>query len=821
MLLAALVTSALVPAQCSLHYTNNAPLAASDGTVAAVFEWDSDGPGTATPILVFGGAFSRIGHIAANNVATFDPVTGVWSPMGAGIPGSPNYPAVFDFTVYQGNLIACGAFSGGFSGIAEWNGSSWLPFNGGVSSGGAPGVGQAIVVAPNGDLVIGGVFDNAGGVPVNNIARWTPTGWAAMGNGLPGSVLGLTIDINGDVVACGNFGAAVRRWNGATWVSVGAAGSPVESVATLPNGAATLVMAAGGHVFAYGAGAWTQLGTIAGVKKIVTMASGLVAMGTFPGGGMAQWSGVAWTPLNTPDDATTAVVQSQAMGTMVAIGSHYGLSSAYDTIRVLRGTWDPLIDGGTNGAIHDMVTLPNGDAVAVGDFTVIGGVDARFVARYDGTAWHALGAGLNGAALTAVVLSSGDLVVGGAFSKAGGALANHIARWDGSAWSTYGSGFNGYVYALARSHTTVYDFLIGGDFTTANGFSAPYFAFASGTAIGGVGLNSVNGIVRAILPLANNTALVGGDFTGAGASVASHVAQFSGSAFYGLGSGINGSVYDLALLNNGDVVAGGLFTVAGGVAADKVARWNGSSWSAMGSGSSPSGIPGAGWVQDLHVLPGGDLLAGGLFASAGGAAGSANVARWNGLAWSALATNGSVEEPHLPYMAAPIAIAPLANGRHLLGGGFAGVSGAVAGYMTEIESTCPAASITYAAGCQSSGGANLLRSVTLPWENTDWVTEASGLPFGASVFACIDMIVGGPVDLASAFPGSGTAGCNFYVGASIVLPFFPVYETVRSSLRVNPTPSLVGVSFYEQMLVWDFAGPLTATNVLQVTGGVF
>ncbi|HQL55223.1 MAG TPA: hypothetical protein PLQ87_10995, partial [Phycisphaerae bacterium] len=53
-----------------------------------------------------------------------------------------------------------------------------------------------------------------------------------------------------------------------------------------------------------------------------------------------------------------------------------------------------------------------------------------------------------------------------------------------------------------------------------------------------------------------------------------------------LGSGMGGSapfVYALTVYNN-DLIAGGLFTTAGGVACNRIARWNGSVWQALGSG---------------------------------------------------------------------------------------------------------------------------------------------------------------------------------------------------------------------------------------------
>ena len=47
--------------------------------------------------------------------------------------------------------------------------------------------------------------------------------------------------------------------------------------------------------------------------------------------------------------------------------------------------------------------------------------------------------------------------------------AKYIAKWNGTAWSALGTGVNGFVYALAVAGTDVY---AGGFFTTAGGAPA-------------------------------------------------------------------------------------------------------------------------------------------------------------------------------------------------------------------------------------------------------------------------------------------------------------------------------------------------------------
>jgi hypothetical protein len=51
---------------------------------------------------------------------------------------------------------------------------------------------------------------------------------------------------------------------------------------------------------------------------------------------------------------------------------------------------------------------------------------------------------------------SGSVYVGGDFTVIGTVVANSIAKWNGSAWSALGAGMDSDVYALAVSGTTLY-----------------------------------------------------------------------------------------------------------------------------------------------------------------------------------------------------------------------------------------------------------------------------------------------------------------------------------------------------------------------------
>jgi trimeric autotransporter adhesin len=90
-------------------------------------------------------------------------------------------------------------------------------------------------------------------------------------------------------------------------------------------------------------------------------------------------------------------------------------------------------------------------------------------------------------------------------------------------------------------------------------------------------------------------------------------------------------IHALALLPNGDLVAAGRFATVQGLPCNNIARWNGTSWQPLGSGI--LGIAGNTLVEALAVRANGDLVVGGSFTTAGGATVS-NCARWDGTAWS-------------------------------------------------------------------------------------------------------------------------------------------------------------------------------------------
>ena len=87
-LICSLVTST-VSAQCATQWLPGSGVPGTNGPVFATTMWDPDGAGTMQPILVMGGDFTIAGSVMANRIAAYDPVTGVWSPLGSGMSDAP------------------------------------------------------------------------------------------------------------------------------------------------------------------------------------------------------------------------------------------------------------------------------------------------------------------------------------------------------------------------------------------------------------------------------------------------------------------------------------------------------------------------------------------------------------------------------------------------------------------------------------------------------------------------------------------------------------------------------------------------------------
>lgn len=294
-----------------------------------------------------------------------------------------------------------------------------------------------------------------------------------------------------------------------------------------------------------------------------------------------------------------------------------------------------------------LAVLPNGELVAGGNFVLPGGPTVgNGIARWDGFAWQAMGSVTLPFALGTVqflsLLPNGDLLAAGTFTSVGGVACNFVGRWDGVAWHPLGTGLPGGAFGLLA--TANGDVLGVSNFPGVSGVSVGRFDGTTWTTVPGTSqaqLLTAFGPDGALLSTPSGLWL----HRPSGLTL---LAPWSGT---GLACGV--------VLPGGDVLGAGTFPEAAGVLAANVARWNGSAWSAASAGA-------AGAVAAMTSDRDGAVLAAGEFAGFPGTA-TTRLARLQGGAWTPLP---------LPVKATLVAARP--NGELVVGGEFVAPGGAVA-----------------------------------------------------------------------------------------------------------------------------------------------
>jgi hypothetical protein len=386
----------------------------------------------------------------------------------------------------------------------------------------------------------------------------------------------------------------------------------------------------------------------------------------------------AWQPgyavfgLDAP--ARAMVVHDDGSGPALYVGGEFTTAGGEVVNHIARWNgagWSDLsgaVGIGLDNSVLSFAVYDDGTGPALyagGSFVTAGGITVNRIARWDGVTWSALsgpsGAGVGGGSVKALaVYDDGNgpaLYAGGDFSTAGGGTAYRLARWNGSAWSAV-SGLSGASY-IAVIALAVYEdgngagLYVGGQFETVGGLTVNNIARWDGTSwssLSGPSQTGMHGGVSALTVYDDGTGAklyAGGWFDTAGGVHANAVAQWDGVSWSALigpaGNGVDLYVDTLGVHDDGSgfaLYAGGHFTTAGGVTVNRIARWDGVAWSAL-SGPSGTGMGTGGYYDQVLSLgtfddgTGPALYAGGAFTTAGGVPAN-RIARWDGSAWSAL-----------------------------------------------------------------------------------------------------------------------------------------------------------------------------------------
>jgi hypothetical protein len=589
--------------------------------------YDQDGPGGLLPTLIIGGNFLHPGGGSDDAIASWDGYR--MSPLGQGLqsqnPQAP-FASVASMTVF------------------DPDGPGPLP--------------------PQ--LVVGGYFDHAGGVPVHNLAVWNGQTWAAIPDTPTGPV---------------NYFPSVSLVKAVNVPSVAASGPRLYVVIWYLD-----------EVFSQSTQLWI-------------------------------WDGSTWTQsgAGTPN-AIQSLEFFDADGTGTALGalyahwsytlSHLGyFAQSSGLSRLIASGWETVVESGCQGdpppfpLCDSYARLAQFDAdgpgpagpvlVVSGTFESIGGVPAHNLAAYDGAAWSAFAGGLDGGAgyLIAAadpVTSRGTLYVSGQNLASGGVDLGSLGRYDANSgwtpvvgsygpvrsvvpfnvvgqlpasyfgaprfagvpvpgvgrltsvgWAPIGQCLNNEVHALGvyTEPGGVPSLYAGGAFTAAGGQLAVGLAKWDGSNWSPAA--NLNNHVDCMVPFGDSLA-IGGKFTINGLPTGGVALYRTGQISY-LGVGMDTPVHALAVFNN-QLYAGGEFTMAGAASAIGVARWTGSQWTPVGGG------PGSGTDNHVDAMAvfddgtGAKLYIGGKFTHVNQLE-TLHIAKWDGAAWTSVGEgfDGDVE----------------------------------------------------------------------------------------------------------------------------------------------------------------------------------
>lgn len=589
------------------------------------------------------------------------------------IPGDEYWSADFGRRGIYGTVIAACAVGtdlyvgGSFywagskrcNNVARWGGSEWQPLGTGVWLDGG-GTQVAKMLEFEGNLIVVGLFDYAGGIPLPGVmaASWDGQAWHAMsGNEWSGAPYDLIA--NGqELLASGSFWsdtqqrpAGLLRWTGTDWEAAGQLTS--AGALGVHNGLAY----AGEHTSlvtwdgttsraepesvgcSHPADSGPRIGALLSDGERLIVGGQFECASPPPNGigmnNVGAWNGSAWDALgNGLFDADWEYEESAPMvwslglfnGELFAGGDFLSAEGRPSGVRHIGrwngSSWNP-VGGGCSNNVY--VLTPYGNKLVAGGWMgYAGDQDVWGIAAWDGNAWAGFGSpggGVNNP-VCAFTIWNDLLIAAGLFDRAGSTSANGIAAWDGSSWQPLGAGLQG----------------LG--------------AYLDIPALGVLGLGTYQG-----------TLIVAGKLTGAGGLSALHVAQWDGSEWHAMGEGLpeqeravceyrgqlyvgkyrwTGTSWEKWLLAGGGydggqiycmrvwndlLVAGGWFLTVDGQAFSRIVSYDGTDFRPLGAGF-PNGVFGPLSMAEYE----GDLLVGGSL----GSEYRACLARWDGTDWHGL-----------------------------------------------------------------------------------------------------------------------------------------------------------------------------------------
>lgn len=458
---------------------------------------------------------------------------------------------------------------------------------------GLAGTVNALIIQPNGKILIGGELYTYNGTSVQNVIRLNTDGsldssfTVSVGQGNLNTVQALALRTDGKLYIAGAF-------NNVSIIRVDANGTTDSTFTCLTN-----AFLGQGNINAIGlqsdgkiilGGGFTSYGGTSRNRILRLNTDGSLDTGFDPGTGA---SAVVKKVIVLPDDKILM------MGDFTSYNGNFDtyLLARLNSNGVLDTTFTPgyfNIDFGVNGVLNSMLVQPDGKILVAGSFNYHGATpifanatSVINIARLNanGTRDTTLSAvGTDDAIYDLAMQGATNFIIAGNFETYANVARRRITRSfpNGTADLSFntGSGANSSVYDMKVLSTG--KILIAGNFRLYNGAVRNRIAQLNSDGTLDTTLNSnllIDAAVDTFEVQPDGKILIGGSFTKVGTAsrnlLARLNADFSLDTTFSIGTGFSPTrVTDIALQSNGKMIVVGYFTSFNGVACKRVVRLN-------------------------------------------------------------------------------------------------------------------------------------------------------------------------------------------------------------------------------------------------------
>jgi len=280
---------------------------------------------------------------------------------------------------------------------------------------------------------------------------------------------------------------------------------------------------------------------------------------------------------------------------------------------------------GANNTVWSTALQSDGKIIVGGGFTFYNGIAKNNLVRLnvDGsldTGFNS-GSGPNSDVNAAIFQQDGKIIIGGAFTSYNGFSRNYIARLnaDGSLDTSFNSGAvpNFSVYSIAIQQDG--KIIIGGAFfADINNVLKTHIARLNPDGTVDTSFNigtGADGVVYTTIIQADGKIIIGGDFINYNGTIVNHIARLNTNGSldisFNTGTGADDSIYTSAIQKDGKIIIGGYFNFFNGTNIRSITRLNTNG--SLDTSFTPSGVavPSNSIVETISIQNDGEIIVGG------------------------------------------------------------------------------------------------------------------------------------------------------------------------------------------------------------------